>query len=278
MALILGLVAALAWGLHDLLVRRISPGSNVLGQILAVFATAAVVLLALGGHEILTLTAGSAVLAASAGLAYVLAYVGMFRAFGLAPVRVVSPILAAYPLLTLLITAAQGQTVTLADWAAVALVVAGVCLVAALAEGDSGSPASTRAALGWAALGALGLATTFALGQAANVGQSAASAGAVTRLAAVLATMALILWQRPSLDPVRQHWRTLLLMGVLDTVALGLVMLAGGLAHAEYAAITASLFGVVTILLAWRFLSEAVRPAQWLGVTLVFAGVIVLAV
>ena len=62
-------------------------------------------------------------------------------------------------------------------------------------------------------------------------------------------------------------------MGLLDTLALGLVMLAGGLAHAEYAAVAASLFGVVTILLAWAFLGEKVRPRQWPGIALVFAGI-----
>jgi drug/metabolite transporter (DMT)-like permease len=32
----------------------------------------------------------------------------------------------------------------------------------------------------------------------------------------------------------------------------------------------------VTVLLAWRFLAEPVRPVQWLGIITVFAGVAVL--
>ena len=46
-ALTLELLAALAWGLHDLLVRRISHGPNVLGQILTVMVVGALVLIAL---------------------------------------------------------------------------------------------------------------------------------------------------------------------------------------------------------------------------------------
>jgi uncharacterized membrane protein len=33
------------------------------------------------------------------------------------------------------------------------------------------------------------------------------------------------------------------------------------------------LFGVLTILLAWKILNEAVLPAQWLGIITVFAGI-----
>mgnify|MGYP001385446096 CR=1 FL=1 len=39
-----------------------------------------------------------------------------------------------------------------------------------------------------------------------------------------------------------------------------------------------ALFGVLTILLAWRLLAEAVRPVQWAGIATVFAGIAVLSV
>ena len=65
---------------------------------------------------------------------------------------------------------------------------------------------------------------------------------------------------------------------MLDALGLGLVIVAGGLPLAEYAAIASSLFGVITILLAWRFLGEAVAGRQWLGIAVVFAGIGVLAV
>ena len=277
-ALTLGLLAALAWGLHDLLVRRISHGPNVLGQILTVMIVGALVLTALALRDTAGLSAWAAVCAALAGVSYVVASIGLYRAFGLAPARVVSPVLAAYPLLSLLIAAAQGEPVTLSDWAAVTMVVAGVALVAALADGAAQGAGSVRVALLWAGLGAAGFAATFALGQAASLGHASLAAGAVTRVVAMICTAGLILWQRPSMQPVRSHWRLLLLMGLLDTGALGLVMLAGGMDHAEYAAVAASLFGVVTIVLAWRFLGETVRPAQWLGIGLVFAGIAALAV
>jgi drug/metabolite transporter (DMT)-like permease len=273
-ALILGLAAALAWGVHDLLVRRIAGGTNVLGQIMVVMTVGAVILGTLGGAGMVRLSGTAVLLAALAGLSYVLAFVGLYRAFALAPVKVVSPVMGAYPLLSMLAAAAMGAPVTPADWLAVVAVVAGVAVVALLAEGEA---KNLRPALIWSALGSCGFGAAFALGQAASVGDQSLAAGAVTRGVAALSTLGLVLWQRPSLQPVRQYWRVLIVMALLDTAALALVMLAGGLPHAEYASVAASLFGVVTIVLAWMTLGEKVRPAQWLGVVLVFAGMSALA-
>jgi drug/metabolite transporter (DMT)-like permease len=62
-------------------------------------------------------------------------------------------------------------------------------------------------------------------------------------------------------------------MGVLDAIALGAVMVSGRLPHAEYASVASALFGVLTILLATQFLNERVRPVQWLGIAVIFAGI-----
>ena len=80
-------------------------------------------------------------------------------------------------------------------------------------------------------------------------------------------------FSRPGADGLGRIWPALLLMGVLDVAALTAVTLAGGLPKAEYAAVASSVFGIVTILLAWRFLNEPMRAAQWGGVALVFAGI-----
>jgi drug/metabolite transporter (DMT)-like permease len=70
--------------------------------------------------------------------------------------------------------------------------------------------------------------------------------------------------------------RTLAFMGVLDAFAIGLVTASASLPNPEYAAISSSLFGVLTILLAWRILKERVAPLQWLGIATVFTGIAVL--
>ena len=69
---------------------------------------------------------------------------------------------------------------------------------------------------------------------------------------------------------------TLVMMGVLDAGAIGLVTASASLPNPEYAAISSSLFGVLTILLAWKILKESVAPLQWAGIATVFGGIAVL--
>jgi drug/metabolite transporter (DMT)-like permease len=108
--------------------------------------------------------------AAGLGLGLCLAIGGLYRAFSLAPVRLVSPVIGAYPLLSLIIAAAQGRTVTQGDWLAVR------ChrrrdrhrradLAGGFARSSSAAP--PWLAIFWALLAAVGFAGTFALGQLA---------------------------------------------------------------------------------------------------------------
>ena len=126
----------------------------------------------------------------------------------------------------------------------------------------------------WAALGAIGFALTFAFGQTA-----AATSGAelpVTLLArrvALLIVAVLVFGRQTPIAPLRRHLPLLAVMGVLDVTALGFVIAAAGNAKPEFASVASSTFGLITILLAWRFLQESMRPLQWGGVILVFASI-----
>ena len=89
-------------------------------------------------------------------------------------------------------------------------------------------------------------------------------------LAFALGALALAL--RKPVRPQRSQAWLLALMGTFDAIALGLVTAAGSLPRAEYASVTSSLFGVLTVLLAAWFLRERVRAVQWLGIGAVFSG------
>ncbi|MDP2737424.1 MAG: EamA family transporter [Pseudorhodobacter sp.] len=92
----------------------------------------------------------------------------------------------------------------------------------------------------------------------------------------VVALAAVAVWliaSRTALTAALRLWWPLVLMGVLDGVAIALVITAAVLASPEYAAVTASLFDMVTIVRAARFLAEEMHPVQWLGVAVVFAGI-----
>ena len=73
--------------------------------------------------------------------------------------------------------------------------------------------------------------------------------------------------------PAKGNWLLLSVMGVLDAIALSLVMSAGTLYRPEFAAVAASTFGAITIILAWTFLKERMTFGQWAGVGLTFTGI-----
>ena len=73
--------------------------------------------------------------------------------------------------------------------------------------------------------------------------------------------------------PPRKVLPLLVLMGALDAVALGLVIYSGTLPRPEFAAVSASLFGLFTVVLAWLVLHESMNRAQWVSVAVTFGGI-----
>jgi multidrug transporter EmrE-like cation transporter len=277
LALSFGLTAALIWAVHDLLARKLSQGAALLPIIATVLAAGCAVLapIALSFGDWAAMTATSVGASLAYGLAFAVAIGSLYRAFSLAPVRLVSPVIGAYPLLSLAIAVAQGRTVSGGDWLAVLAIVAGIAIVAIAARDDTseGYAASPAVALGWAALGAIGFATTFAFGQGATRQGAELPVLLIGRTVALAAVVALAFARRNSLAPQPGQLWLLAMMGVFDAAALGLVTASGTLPFAEYASVASSLFGVLTVLLAAWFLKERVRPVQWLGIAAVFGGI-----
>lgn len=278
MSLIFGLFAALAWGLHDLCVRFAAPGRPVLPLLAVVLASGAVPLLALsgieGGWPQMTPRAGG--LSLAAGLAFALANISLYNAFAIGPVALVAPIFGAYPALTLLHAAATGRPAGPDQIAAVAAIILGVALVARFSQDTTADPARKRQAILWACAGAFAFAATFALSQAAGRAGGADSEWAtiaLTRLSALVVVILVVLPRLRHAFRAPMPWRLLLAMGLLDAGALSAVSLAARLPHPEFAAVTASVFGVVTILLARLVLGEHVRASQWAAIAMVFAAI-----
>jgi drug/metabolite transporter (DMT)-like permease len=66
-------------------------------------------------------------------------------------------------------------------------------------------------------------------------------------------------------------------MGMLDVLALITVISAAAFPDAELATVTSSAFGAVTVVLARVLLKERISPLQFLGLLLIFGGIIALA-
>ncbi len=273
-SLIFGLIAALCWGIHDICVRYVSQRGGILPALTTVLIIGTLVMApaTFFAGNWADMTGRATALAAASGVTFTLAYVGLYNAFAIGPVRLVAPIIGAYPVLSVGWAALSGQPVPADQWLAVGAVITGVAIVGFLVGEDGGSP-NKRSAILWAILGGAAFATTFAVGQAAAHAGSEVQVIMVTRLAAVALAAVLLMASGGIRLPARGALPLLAIMGVLDCIALGIVIAAAGMARPEFASVAASTFGMVTVILAWAILRERMTPGQWGGVLLTFGAI-----
>ncbi|WP_299142156.1 DMT family transporter [uncultured Tateyamaria sp.] len=277
-ALTLGLIAALCWGVHDTLVRYISQRVGVFQSLFPVLVSGCIattglaLILGAGG-----LAGNAGLYAAASGVIFGLTGAAFYRALAIGPVRVVAPIVAAFPILSVGWAVMNGQEVTALQWGAVLIVVAGCGFVAATSKDEDGAGAQP-AAIMWSVLAAVGFSVSFAMGQLSVEGGAEMTAIAAARVGAVAVVGLLAVVLRQPVMPPASALPILVVMGVLDAIAIGAVMLAGSFAYPAFASVAASTFGVLTIILAAVFLREAVARIQWVGILIVFAAIGYLAV
>ncbi|MFO7759029.1 MAG: DMT family transporter [Roseovarius sp.] len=274
-AIALGLLAALCWGLHDISVRYLSRTVPLLGALVLVLVTGLVFhTMVLASNDALRLPQGDAFwLSIGSGAAFLVASLGLYYAFQRGPVRLVSPIIGAYPIVSLGFAALSGAVIAPDQIAAVLLIVAGVGVVASLADtsGDAAPPKGPTILL--SLLSALGFATTFKLGQMAAALDGELHATLLARITALGLLLALLIVRPAPLSLGRGAIIPLILMGTLDGIALLAVLSAGRMAYPEFAAVAASMFGLFTIVLAAVFLKERMTTPQWGGCVAAFLAI-----
>lgn len=275
-SLMLGLLAAMLWGLHDFTVRRISAVADSAALYLVVLGVGSVILIPMsyGAGGLGGLATGTVAFSALAGLVYALGVYALFRAFTIGPVRLVAPICGAYPLLSIGFAIGRGQPATSLVWLASLSVLGGVAVVA---QGEGGADnGSRRTAIGWSAIAAIGFAVSFAMLHSAVQVAAHSHVALIARLAGFAGMLVWVLAHRIDVKPALAIWPTLLFMGILDVGGMMAVTAAGSYARPEFAAVSSSCFGLVTIFLAWRLLGERLTLAQWMGAAMVFGGIVVL--
>lgn len=275
-SLLLGLTAALVWGMHDFTVRRVSSVADAAALYLLVlgFGVLWIAPFALMSPGWTELTPGLIGFTILAGLVYALGVYALYRAFAIGPVRLVAPICGAYPLLSVGLAMVQGQEITALVWLAALAVVTGVALVAR-GEG-AGAAGPSRAAIGWSLAAATGFFASLGMLHSAAEQAADLPVALIARIAGCSVILALVLALRVPVRPALSVWPILAMMAALDLGGMFAVTAAGSFDRPEFASVTSSCFGLVTVLLAWRFLAEPVRPVQWAGIAVVFAGVAVL--
>ena len=293
--LLLGLVAAICWGSTDVTAayagRRL--GSVRVAAIVQLTSLVAIVLLVVVRGSRLPPEAGDTALAMVAGAIAALAYVTFFTALRIGPVSVVSPVVAAYGGVTVLLAVLlRGETLTPLQALGAVLVTGGVILTGLVADGGwrstrlvgPGVLFATVAMLCFAAL-TIGLA-----GPIRHAGWlPVLFASRVANAATVWAVLAIVLVSRsPRVAPLlagRPDLPTSRAAAVRAAVLGGLLDIAGFVAFAVglEAAPTwivglASSFGpVVSVFVAVAIWRERLRPNQWLGLVGLGAGLVAVA-
>ncbi|MBY4892001.1 DMT family transporter [Rhodobacteraceae bacterium N5(2021)] len=270
----LGLLGAFSWAVHDLCVRKVSATQGAFPPLVSVLVLGSLVALPLTliWAEPATAPPGAYWRAIAAGVFYAVAGVGLYKALGIGPVRLVAPIIGAYPIVSMGLAAYSGSPLTIVHWLAVFVVIGGVAFIA-ISSDEGASDGDKAQAIGWSLLSGPGFAIAFALSQSATMLADEWTMLMPMRIAAIAATLLLALALREGLLPQRKSLWIFLIMGTLDVIAIVSVSAAGSFAYPEFAAVAASTFGLITVVLATIFLGERLRAPQWTAVVAVFAAI-----
>jgi drug/metabolite transporter (DMT)-like permease len=309
-AALLALLSSLLWGASDFLggtaTRRL-PGTTVvvLSQAVAL-AVLVPIVLAVDAGPVGPVLAPSV----AAGVVGPLALVAFYRALALGTMGVVAPIAALGVAVPVVAGLTAGESPTSAQLVGIAVASVGVALACGPELDGAGRGGALPLVL--ALVAALGFGTVFVL-LAEGAGQDGAGVGTVllvllvmrgtsvlllstfllvrsqvTRAQATAGTAQVARAGGASLVPPSgeepssaARWRAalpvLVVMGLFDVAANGTYATATQTGLVSVAAVLASLYPVVTALLAWRVHDERLARVQWIGVVLAMTGVVLLA-
>lgn len=271
----LGIIAAICWGIHDVCVRYLSQRVSIFAALFLVVLIGTILLAPLmlflgsGGLP----SSRALTLSAASGLAFALAGIALYKAFSMGPVRLVAPIIGAYPVLSMGWAALSGSPTTLLQWVAVLIVIAGIAIVASNSKEEIPGSAPNTIVIAWSVAAAIGWAATFALAQASSYHGDPYYLLLSTRIVSTLALLPVLILSKSSLKVGVKPFCLLSILGLLDAIALAMILISGTMERPEFASVAASTFGIITILLAWSFLREKMTFIQWTGVLVAFSGI-----
>lgn len=277
---LLGLIAAVCWGLHDFLAGPVSRGIGQLRTTVAVtlFGLAAITLWLAVQQHFPEIGFPSAPIALVSGAGVALATLWLFAAFTSGPMALALPMVMSYPATTLLIAALWGAPPTAFHLLLAGVVMSGALIAAFGGDDTEKAGGSRQRCIMFALLAHAGFAIATMLGQHAATLIGAVDATFLSRAGGTLAILPVFLLT-PGERSIPPRWLPLLmLMGALDAGAVLVVNHAGTLPHPQLAIVAASCATIVTVLLARVVLREAITLLRWSGIVLAVAGVALLAV
>lgn len=278
-SIVLALAASVAWGVGDFLGGMASRQRSVLTVLLLSQAVGLLIVapaVALSGQPPVE---GAARLSAIGGsVAGLVGVAALYRAIAVGVASIAAPISATGAAIPVAVGLFRGEPTSGAHLAGVALALLGVVLAAASAHGPASPHLSRmpREGVAFALLAAAGFGVFFVLLHDASL-YSVLWATFLQRLTSVGLLAALVLITRPSLRVGLRAGGGLVAIGVLDQGANILYGFASTLGLVSLAAVLASLFPIVTVMLARLVLHERIARTQQIGVGCALLGVALIA-
>ncbi|WP_341368082.1 DMT family transporter [Yoonia sp. BS5-3] len=275
MSLILGLIAAACWGLHDFCIRLTSQSTPISAAMIAVmiFGLLFQTTLLVATSNYTPLPPNSFAQILFAGVSFAAANCGLYVAFQRGPVWLAAPLVACFCVFSVGIAMFGGATVSVGQLTAVGVILCGITMIAVLADRDDDHETSYFWTIVSALICAAAFASTFHFGQSATELTNGLVSAIITRIVAIGVLLTGFWTLRLPLWPAVSSLGAFAVMGVLDGVAIFSIMSAGNHPNPEYASVTTAMYGLPTIWLAAFFLKERINAVQWLGCLIAFFGV-----
>ena len=274
-SVLFGLLTAVCWGCADFMARftgrAVGPDVALSGMLVASAVLLTLLVLATSAPLLESFANWYLILATGVGVmaATLLLYAGLARG----PIGMVAPIVGAYPAFNILIGFAAGIVPNGPQWIAILTVMAGVAVVARFAPEPGEDEGDLRVTLIIALLSALAFALAISAGQAAARVHGELAVTAAARWVSVVAAFGyLVIRGRPVVVPAGWRW-PVVAQGTLDGLAYLALFAAAHGPGSVIAAVVASSFAAVTVVLARFVLKEPMSLAQWAGIAMIVIGV-----
>jgi drug/metabolite transporter (DMT)-like permease len=272
-AIALGLTASVSWGVADFLgglqSRRMPVVAVVLGSQLAGLALVAVIVAIRGsappGGDFVFYAAASSI----GGIAGLTAF---YKALSIGSMGVVAPLSSTAAVIPLVVGLVNGDSLNALQASGIALAITGVVLASREASDEAKASTAVARGAGYALISAVGFGFFFvAIAKASDA--DVMWAVCVNRTVSALLLITALLITRPAIGLKLRDMRVLALVGLLDTGANGLFAVASTKGLVSVVAVLASLYPIVTVVLARFVLHERLHAVQRIGAAAALAGV-----
>lgn len=277
LSIVLALGSAVSWGLGDFLGGFTSRRVPLLWVLLFTQVVGLVVALPIAVvHSRPAFDAPTVLAAMIASLAGLVGIAGLYRAIALGVGSIAAPISATGAALPVAFGLLRGEPTTTVQELGMACALVGVIVASRTGEEQAHLGQAAKAGIGFAVLAAVGFGVFFVM-----IHQASANdvfwAVSIQRATGSVAMAIVLLMVRPPFKITPRDAPWLFLVGTLDQTANTLYGLASTVGLLSLSAVLASLYPLVTVILARFVLNERISGVQKSGVALAITGVALVA-